>query len=237
MMNNKKQLTGDFKMELKGKIIDFLGDSITEGVGVVDIENNRYDNVMKKNYGLAEVYNYGIGGSRLAHQSKPSEKPRHDLCFCGRVYDLNRNADIVVVYGGVNDYFHGDAPIGKMGDTTPATFYGAVRFLMEYLTAEFPGKTIVFMSPARFFYEGMDGSLPSNGPKKGPDALPVLGYTAIIKETAELYGIPVLDLFEKLGLDPCIPEIREKYTEDGLHFNDAGQHFIAKCLGEFLLSL
>lgn len=224
-------------MELKGKIIDFLGDSITEGVGVSDTKNNRYDNVMKRNYGLAEVYNYGIGGSRLAHQSKPSEKPRHDLCFCGRVYDLNKDADIIVVYGGVNDYFHGDAPIGKMGDTTPATFYGAVRFLMNFLKTEFCGKTIVFMSPARFFYDGMDGSAPSKRPQKLPDALPVLGYTEIIKETAKLFDIPVLDLYEKLGIDPTNPDEKEKYTADGLHFNDAGQHFIAKALGDFLLAL
>ena len=224
-------------MELKGKIIDFLGDSITEGVGVTDIENNRYDNVMKRTYGLAEVYNYGIGGSRLAHQSKPSDKPRHDLCFCGRVYDLNRSADIIVVYGGVNDYLHGDAPIGKMGDTTPATFYGAVRFLMNFLKTEFADKTILFMSPARLFYQGLDGSKPSNSPKKRDDALPVLGYTKIIKETAALFDIPVLDLFEKLGIDPCDPAQWKKYTVDGLHFNDEGHPFIAKCLGEFLLSL
>ena len=35
-------------MELKGKIVDFLGDSITEGVGVTDRATNRYDNVMKR---------------------------------------------------------------------------------------------------------------------------------------------------------------------------------------------
>ena len=39
-------------MTLEGKIIDFLGDSITEGVGVVDRENNRYDNVLKKTCNL-----------------------------------------------------------------------------------------------------------------------------------------------------------------------------------------
>ena len=70
-------------MELKGKIIDFLGDSITEGVGVCD-QNNRYDNVVHRRLELAAHYNYGIGGTRLAHQSAPSETPRYDLCFCGR---------------------------------------------------------------------------------------------------------------------------------------------------------
>ena len=39
-------------MELNGKIIDFLGESITEGVGVSNREENRYDNRLKAKYGL-----------------------------------------------------------------------------------------------------------------------------------------------------------------------------------------
>ncbi len=224
-------------MQLKGKTINFLGDSITEGVGVVDWKHNRYDNVLKKTCGLKETYNYGIGGTRLAYQCIPSAKPRHDLCFCGRAYDLNHEADITVVYGGVNDYIHGDAPIGGFGDTTPATFYGAVRFLMDLLKTEFADKTIVFMTPARLCYDGMTGAEPSIRPQKKPDALPLLGYTEIIKQTAALYDIPVLDLYEKLGIDPTKSEDKEKYTSDGLHFNDAGHYKIATCLQAFLEEL
>ena len=55
--------------------------------------------------------------------------------------------------------------------------------------------------------------------------------------TAKEFDIPVLDLYEKLGIDPTNPDEKEKYTADGLHFNDAGQHFIAKALGDFLLAL
>ena len=224
-------------MNLQGKIIAFLGDSITEGVGVKDRANNRYDNILRKNCGLSSTYNYGIGGTRLAHQSKPSAKPRHDLCFCGRVYDLNKSADIIVVYGGVNDYLHGDAPFGQMGDTTPATFCGAVYFLMNHLRTAYADKTVVFMSPARLFYDGMDGSKPSVQTQKQPDALPLLGYTDIIKQTARLFDIPVLDLYEKLDIDPTIPADKENYTSDGLHFNDAGHHKIATCLQAFLEKL
>ena len=42
-------------MELQGKIIHFLGDSITEGAGVADIVNNRYDNRLKKMCALSAV--------------------------------------------------------------------------------------------------------------------------------------------------------------------------------------
>lgn len=224
-------------MILEGKIIDFLGDSITEGVGVTDRDNNRYDNVLKKMCKLKATYNYGIGGTRFAHQSVPSEKPRHDLCFCGRAYDLNADADIIVVYGGVNDYIHGDAPIGSFGDETPATFYGAVRFLMNFLTTTYPDKQIVFMAPARMCYKDLTGYEPSNRPVKRADALPLYNYVEIIKKTAAQFQIPVLDLYQELGIDPMREEDKLRYTEDGLHFNDAGHHIIAKRLADFLQAL
>ena len=73
-------------MNLNGLTINFLGDSITEGTGVTDRANCRFDNRLVKLCNLAKANNYGIGGTRLAHQIHPSEKPRYDLCFCGRAY-------------------------------------------------------------------------------------------------------------------------------------------------------
>lgn len=224
-------------MELRDKVACFLGDSITEGVGVADIPNNRYDNVLKREYGLKATYNYGIGGTRFAHQSVPSEKPRHDLCFCGRVFNMNRDADIVVIYGGINDYIHGDAPIGSPEDTTPATFWGATDFLMRTVKELHPNATVVFMTPAHCYYKEVHDFQPSNRAIKKPDAMPVPGYIAIIEEKAKQYGIPTLNLYEKLGIDPNKPEDKENYTVDGLHFNDAGHHIIASRLGEFLSKL
>lgn len=224
-------------MELKGKIIDFLGDSITEGVGVNDIENCRYDNLLHKRFELAAHYNYGIGGTRLAHQTEPSEKPRYDLCFCGRAYNLDRSADLIVVYGGVNDYIHGDAYFGSMEDRTPATFCGAVYFLMNLLKTEYPGKDIVFMTPAHMHFKGVSDSLVCPRPMKKPDAKPLQAYVDVIKARGEELGIPVLDLFEKLPIDPNNESDREKYTVDGLHFNDDGQAVLAKTLGDFLEAL
>ena len=223
-------------MELKGKIIDFLGDSITEGSGVTDIANCRYDNRICKTYGLKAVYNYGIGGTRLAHQSRPSENPRHDLCFCGRAYDLNKTADIIVVYGGVNDYIHGDANFGTMEDKTPETFCGAVYYIMELLKARHAGKTIVFMTPAHCNYKAVSDSTPSPRPVKR-DARPLIEYVNVVKARGEELGIPVLDLFENLGIDPNNEEQKASLTVDGLHFNDEGHAYLAAALGKFLEAL
>ena len=176
---------------------------------------------------LSEVNNYGISGTRLAHQTHPSVNPRYDLCFCGRAYDMDPAADMVVVYGGVNDHIHGDAPFGEMGDTTPATFCGAVYFLMCLLRQIYGNKPVIFMTPARCcLQKTIDG-----------DTRKLLEYVDVIVETGKKLDIPVLDLYRNLGLDPNEPECFKQYTTDGLHFNDAGHEVLARRLMEFIEGL
>lgn len=220
-------------MDLNGLTINFLGDSITEGHSVADIPNNRFDHVLKVSCGLKEARNYGVGGTRIAHQFRPSAEARWDLNFCGRAEKMNPEADVVVVFGGTNDYGHGDAPFGKIGDRDRGTFCGAVRWLMEYLTDKYPEATIVFMTPARRL-----GDLePSTSVHRYYPSLPLKAYVDVIKETAKDYPIAVLDLYAELGIDPNQGADRVAYTAEGLHFNDAGHRVIAEKLQEFLLAL
>ena len=124
-------------MELQGKIINFLGDSITEGCGTTGIEK-RFTEIIQKNHNLCKANNYGIGGTRFARKRVPSENPKWDEDFCSRVEGMDENADIIVVFGGTNDFGHGDAPIGAFEDKTNDTFYGACRVLMESLLNKYP---------------------------------------------------------------------------------------------------
>lgn len=225
-------------MNISGYKVNFLGDSITEGVGVTDMENCRYDNRLIKMCNLSSVNNYSISGTRLAHQTHPSAKPRYDLCFCDRAYDMDITADMVIVYGGVNDYIHGDAPFGEIGDTTPETFCGGVYFLMNFLRETYGDKPIVFMTPARcFLRHEVDDLIPSTHAAKRTVGKPLCDYVDAILETAKKFNVAVLDLYRNLGLDPHDPECFEKYTIDGLHFNDEGHRVLANCLKDFIESL
>ena len=225
-------------MDIKGFKVNFLGDSITEGVGVTDLANCRYDNRLAVMCQLSAVNNYGIGGTRLAHQIQASETPRYDLCFCGRAYNMDTTADLVVVYGGVNDFIHGDAPFGALGDTTPATFCGGVYFLMNFLRETYPGKPVVFMTPARcFLRREVDDVVASTHPRKRVVGKPLLAYVEAIQETAKRFHIPVLDLYHNLGIDPHNDTDFDSYTVDGVHFNDDGHAIIAQRLKEFIESL
>lgn len=225
-------------MNIHGFKVNFLGDSITEGTGVTNLADCRYDNRLAVMCQLSAVNNYGIGGSRLAHQIHPSAIPRFDLCFCGRAFNMDTSADMVIVYGGVNDYIHGDAPFGEMGDTTPATYCGGVYFLMNYIRQNYKNKPVIFMTPARCYLEGLvDDLLPSKHDEKVTEGKPLLDYVDVIIETAKQFDIPVLDLYRNLGLDPHDPDCYKTYTIDGLHFNDEGHAIIAEKLKEFIDSL
>lgn len=214
-------------MKLEGLKINFLGDSITEGVGVSDRENLRYTSVFERASG-AIVRNYGIGGTRIARQHKPSANPRHDLDFQDRVEGMDADANVVVVFGGTNDFGHGDAAFGCFDDRDEYTFYGAVHSLVLRLKRRYPDAEIVFMTPLHRRTE--EEPNPATGKV-------LADYVRALREVTTYYGIPVLDLYSTSGIQPRMPDGLDDMTCDGLHPNDKGAARIAHRLLGFLSSL
>ena len=220
-------------MELKGKKINFLGDSITEGVGTSDVSNG-FVAIIGRECELAASRNYGIGGTRIARQTIGCDNSVWDLDFCGRYAEMDKDADVVFVFGGTNDYGHGDAPIGCMEDRTPWTFYGALHTLFSGLTELYPNSEIVVATPIHRLNET---SRNGDGIYKRIAALPLEEYVKIIREVAAYYALPVLDLWSVSGIQPNIPLNMERYIPDGLHPNDEGNKLLAKRIIAFLKAL
>lgn len=217
-------------MELKGKKIAFLGDSITQGVGV-SCEENTFWNMLGRRTG-AEVYGYGISGTRIADQQNPDPEVASDRYFASRVNEMIPDADIVVVFGGTNDYGHGDAPLGCMTDRRDDTFYGACHLLIQRLINRYPEAQLVFMTPLhRLEEERVDEACTVNSRRN------LKRYVEIIREVAEFYGVVLVDLFATCQIQPGVPVSKEKYMPDGLHPNDAGHQLIANRLYSVLNAL
>ena len=219
-------------MNLQGLKINFLGDSITEGMGVSCIENV-YWKVLEREFGLSQARGYGVSGTRFAKRRVPSENPRFDLDFCSRLPEMDDDADVVVIFGGTNDFGHGDAPLGSMDDRTQNTFYGACHTLFFSAIEKFPDAHIVIMTPLHRLCED---DVRGEGNKK-ENLAPLSAYVDIIRQVAEYYSLPVLDLWALSGIQPGVDIIRKKYCPDGLHPNDAGHERIARRLGAFLQSI
>lgn len=215
-------------MELKGLKINFLGDSITQGVGTSG-DDKRFSDILASRYGIISR-NYGISGTRFAKQYHPTDYcPSFDLDFVMRAKEMDKDADVVFVFGGTNDFGHGDAPFGSFADRTKDTFCGACHELMSYLEGAYVGKTVVIITPLHRADEEITEGKPTTKPLKE--------YVKIIKETAEYYSLPVLDLWSNLGLSTNVPAAMDKYIPDGLHPNDAGHEILTAKIAAFLKSL
>lgn len=59
----------------------------------------------------------------------------------------------------------------------------------------------------------------------------------IIREAAEYYALPVLDLYASSGIQPNLPAIKERFFPDALHPNDAGHVILAEKIISFLRQL
>lgn len=219
-------------MKLQGKKIAFLGDSITEGVGTSSIDHV-YWNVIAQRTG-AECYGYGISGTRIAQQQRvPSPNPSHDQYFGSRVEKMIPDADIVVVFGGTNDFGHGDAALGHMDDRRLDTFYGAYHLLMQQLIERYPAAQIVVMTPLHRCSEDEDVYNELGVRRQGT----LRRYAQAVREVAEFYGIPVCDLYATCKIQPRVEILKQMYMPDGLHPSDAGNVLVAERLLSVLNAL
>lgn len=201
-------------MKLKNLKINFLGDSITEGCGTTN-PSYRFSNRLADDFAVISR-NYGIGGTRMARNVSRSQVCAYDCDFCMRALYMDKDADVVIVFGGTNDFGHGDAPFGNEGDKLPDTFIGACFFLMNYLTKVYAGKEIIFMTPCK----RTDRELGTYSNR------PLVDYVNEIKKCAGKFNVKIIDLFD----DDNIPAL----TVDGLHPGDEGHKYIEKIIAEFI---
>lgn len=246
-------------MKLEGKKINFLGDSITFGFGLIDLpelppdfdpasippEDNpilntdpdtldgSFVNELRSECRLAAARNYGVCGSRIARQHFDGRPDMFPDTFCDRADRMDPDADIVVVFGGTNDFGHGNAPLGTMGDRTDLTFYGALHVLFSKLREKYPSSEIVVCTPLHRLDENLPGE---PGVKLIPGA-PLTEYIKAIREVSEYYSLPLLDLYACSGLQPAVPVIQQLYLPDGLHPNKAGYTIITRRMKSFLEAL
>ena len=206
--------------------INFLGDSITEGASA-GREERRYSTLVANALG-AEECNFGLSGTRIAKQVKKTNNPDEEV-YMRRAVKMPKDAAFTFVFGGTNDYGHGDAKMGTMDDRDPYTFYGAMHELVAYLVSEFDRKKLCFIMPIpRYDQDNLYG----DGSKDEP-MYPMSAYIAAEKEVLDYYSVEYLDLADKFYVPTTTQDDGDLYA-DGLHPNAAGHSFLAACLLEYV---
>lgn len=199
--------------------VDFFGDSITAGAGASTAQKC-YVGLVNEDPDI-KAKNYGISCARFAHQSNNNDG-YEPLCFLNRVEGLGK-ADVLYVFGGTNDYGHGDAKMGKLGDTDTFTFHGAVRTIIEGITKQFPVSKITFILPLPRYNED---DIHGEGLKK--TGYPLSEYRKAIIEELNEKGIRYVDFSKEFPRPTSKADVG--YFKDGLHPNDNGHALLASLI-------
>lgn len=206
--------------------ITYLGDSITEGVKTT----KRYleyieDKLTANNYDVTTV-NLGIGGTRI---TSTTDRPDG---FVNRWQDIPSNSDIIVVFGGTNDY-GGSSPMGKMTDDK-TTFKGALNELITSIQNTYPNADLLVLTPIKRYYRSStepwsDEDTWKDGDKVANDKNLLLSdYVEAVKEVAGYNGAKVIDLYHNSGFNPRVEANYNRNTTDGLHPNATGHYLLYK---------
>lgn len=233
----------------KGKKVAFLGDSITDKKHVGTTKN--YWQYLAEMLGITPLV-YGINGNQWNGILKQAQTLHGET---------GTDPDAIIIFAGTNDYNAG-IPLGewytysyeettvkgggkeirrkRIADMNPNTFRGRINEAMSYLKHNFPEKQIILMTPihraqAQFSNENIqpEEAFPN---KLG---LYVDEYVNVIKEAANVWAVPVIDLNSICGLYPIFDEHAQYFhdaTTDRLHPNANGHYRMAKAIMYQLLA-
>ena len=195
-------------------LINFLGDSITEGLKwqkkeIFCFYLSKWLNI--------RINNQGYHATRIARQDDD------DKDFNFRLKDLDEKADFTFIFGGTNDYGMGEAELGDINSDSYYTFYGALKNLVKDLLSKFNNDKICFILPLSRFEE--DKIIKHGTLQK---------YRDIIKEICDLNKIDILDLCKELPIPNT--EGKSEFFKDGLHPNKQGHKLIARNIIKYLKS-
>ncbi len=202
---------------LKGKTINCLGDSFTA-------PDTSWIKSLSERTGCI-CNNYGVANSRVSVDS-----PSGVVSFLNRYSDMDTNADITIIFGGINDAAsiaattHG-VTLGTMESPLDnTTFYGALKLLITNIKALMPGKKIIGVIP--------------------PDFAPNENYTNTLpmvqeacREVYESFSIPYADLkkdcqemWEESDATGYNNVTFRKAASDNWHPSDLGHQVISEVI-------
>jgi len=231
-----------------GRKVCFLGDSITEYVGVTT--DTVYWARLREMTGIIP-FCYGKNGAKFRDLLSQVESMK---------MDRGNDFDAVFIFAGTND-FNGSTPIGewytekeelvvasvdngtditenrihRTFDLDHSTLKGSINVVLSTLKADYPDKQIVIMTPVhRAFARFGDNNIQYDEMYSNSIGHFADEYVEVVREAASIWATELIDLHSASGLFPLYGKGAEKYfcnsKTDRLHPNAAGHERLAKVI-------
>ena len=237
-----------------GKKVVYLGDSITDPSQVERHGHKVYWQYLQELCGI-EPHVYAISGYQWDNILRLANK-MHD--------EMGDTLDAIFILLGTNDYNAG-VPLGEWYEVADedvvrrgvtirqprrhfaknmGTLRGRINTVMEYLKRNYPDQQIVIMTPLHRGYANFGGSN-IQPPESFPNVLGLYfeSYVNVLREAADIWSVPLIDLYRDSGLTPDDPAYA-KYFRDGgeagkdnLHPNGIGHLRMARTIAARLRAL
>ncbi len=208
--------------------VNVIGDSISYDTST-NAGSNKYHGVWAGTFKM-QINNYSRGGTNIkgtgAYDVTEWEgfAPRLERMINGDVREHDavsnkENPDLIVIFGGVNDY-NTNTAIGTANDTTKEDSYmGAVCELIRKAKRAYPDAKLVFFTPLKSDSSILFGSDMNMRPAELEE------YANAMVEVCKKYNVACVDLYHNEKLD--FTGALSKYLSDGIHPTTTGHRLLA----------
>lgn len=208
--------------------VNVIGDSISYDTAT-NTGSNKYHGVWAGMFKM-QINNYSRGGTNIKGTGTydvtewEGFAPRLERMINGdvREHDAvsnNENPDLLVIFGGVNDY-NTNTAIGTVSDTSNEQSYmGAVSDLIRKAKKEYPDAKLVFFTPLKSDSSILFGQDINMRPKE------LEAYADAIVEVCKKNNVACVDLYHNEKLD--FTGALSRYLSDGIHPTAAGHRLLA----------
>ena len=197
-----------------------------------------------------EAHNYGISGHQTKDIVGQAERAKEELgdkidafiIFIG-TNDFERSVELGewFEYSTQNTTIGGPITVARRYRTPSkaATYRGRINIMMDYLKTNFPEQQVILLTPIhRGFSEFSAGNIQPDEYFTNAIGLYIDDYVAVMKETANIWAVPVIDLNAVCGLYPMNEQFHRYFMNsehDVLHPNTLGHKRMAYAIAYQLL--
>ncbi len=199
-----------------------IGDSITDIITLTTSDKNykmpNYVNFVSEWLGITNVINKGASGTGFI-----TNNSGHSSTYVERCTSIESDVDLITIYGSFNDTYDNNYTIGTINDESPTTLYGAIKTVINILYSKNPEMHIIIITPAPWASTNA-----VNGSRKNI----ATEYVEVLINVAQMYSLPIVDLFHNSGMHPWDNTFKEKY-----YYNGDGCHPLSKAHKEYIAPL